>query len=87
MHRMGERASAALTDAAFDQVDALAGWASEHGHSILDLAFAWLAAKPAVVSVIAGATQPEQVAANVAAGGWRLSEAEVDEVDAITAPR
>jgi aryl-alcohol dehydrogenase-like predicted oxidoreductase len=39
---------------------------------VLDLAFAWLLARPAVVSVIAGATRPEQVEANARAGAWRL---------------
>ena len=41
--------------------------------------------RPAVASVIAGATKPEQVRANVAAAGWRLTDAELAEVDAITA--
>jgi aryl-alcohol dehydrogenase-like predicted oxidoreductase len=48
---------------------------------VLDLAFAWLAAKPTVASVIAGATQVNQVDANVAAGDWVLSPEEVAEVD------
>src|SRR5579872_5919935 len=46
MHRWGERAAGALSDANFDVVDALSAWARDHGHSVLDLAFAWLAAKP-----------------------------------------
>ena len=75
-----------LSSENFDAVDALAGWAAERGHSLLELAFAWLIAKPGVGSVIAGATKPEQVAANSAAGAWRLSPAEVAEVDAL-APR
>jgi aryl-alcohol dehydrogenase-like predicted oxidoreductase len=58
-------------------------WAAERGHTVLDLAFAWLAAKPVVASVIAGATKAEQVRANVAAGAWRLSPEEVAEVDAL----
>jgi aryl-alcohol dehydrogenase-like predicted oxidoreductase len=87
MHRWGERAAGALTDANFDTVEALTAWAKDHGHSVLDLAIAWLAAKPYVGSVIAGATKPEQVAANAAAGEWELTPAEVAEVDALTAPR
>jgi aryl-alcohol dehydrogenase-like predicted oxidoreductase len=87
MHRWGERAAGALNDANFDVVDALSAWAGDHGHSVLDLAFAWLAAKPYIGSVIAGATKPEQVAANAAAGEWVLSDAEVAEVDALSAPR
>jgi aryl-alcohol dehydrogenase-like predicted oxidoreductase len=87
MHRWGERAAGALNDANFDVVEALSGWAKDHGHSLLDLAFAWLVAKPYIASVIAGATKPEQIAANAAAGDWELSAAEVAEVNALAAPR
>lgn len=76
-----EWAAQGLTHEAFDKVDALTKWASDHGHSVLDLAIAWLAAKPMVASVITGATKAEQVAANVAASGWELSPSEVAEVD------
>lgn len=58
-------------------------WAADHGHTILELAIAWLAAKPFISSVIAGATKPEQVSANVAAGEWELSPAEVDEIEGV----
>jgi aryl-alcohol dehydrogenase-like predicted oxidoreductase len=67
--RLVERASW-LTDERFDRVDALKGYAAERGVSLLDVAIGGLAAKPAVASVIAGATKPEQVVANVAAGAW-----------------
>jgi aryl-alcohol dehydrogenase-like predicted oxidoreductase len=80
---MGKRMAATLNDENFDVVERATAWAEAHGHTILELAFAWLAAKPAVASVIAGATSPEQVAANAAAGAWRLTEAEVAEVDAL----
>ena len=83
LQRWGERAAGALNDQNFDKVDALAAWAQERGHTLLDLAFAWLAGKPAVASVIAGATKPEQVEANAAAGAWELTPAEVAEVDAL----
>jgi aryl-alcohol dehydrogenase-like predicted oxidoreductase len=86
LHRWGQRAAGVMSDDAFDTVDALAAWAADHGHSVLDLAFAWLAAKPAVASVIAGATKVEQVEANVAAGSWKLTPEEVAEVDAIASP-
>jgi aryl-alcohol dehydrogenase-like predicted oxidoreductase len=59
-----------LTDERFDQVEALAAFAAERGRSLLDLAIGGLAAQPAVASVIAGATRPEQVVANAAAGAW-----------------
>jgi aryl-alcohol dehydrogenase-like predicted oxidoreductase len=78
-----ERVGKALSDETFDIVERLTAWAGDHGHSLLDLAMAWLLAKPRVASVIAGATKPEQVVANAAAAQWRLSEAEVAEVDAL----
>jgi aryl-alcohol dehydrogenase-like predicted oxidoreductase len=83
MHRWGERAAGSLTDEAFDKVEALAAWAGDHGHSLLDLAVAWLAAQPTVASVIAGATKVEQVVANAGAAGWQLSASDVEEVDLI----
>ncbi len=83
LERWGERAAGMLDDATFDKVDALSAWAAGRDHSMLDLAFAWLAAKPMVASVIAGATKPEQVRANVAAGDWTLSPEDVAEVDAL----
>lgn len=87
MDRWGPRAAAALTDDAFDAVDALSHWAADHGHGVLDLAFAWLLTRAPVASVIAGATTPGQVAANVAAGAWVLSDEEVAEVDGLVAGR
>jgi aryl-alcohol dehydrogenase-like predicted oxidoreductase len=87
LHRMGDRASGMLSDANFDVVEAASSWAAARGHSLLELAFAWLLAKGPVASVIAGATKPEQVKANAAAGGWRLSSGEVAEVDALAAAR
>jgi aryl-alcohol dehydrogenase-like predicted oxidoreductase len=87
LQRWGDRASGLLSDANFDLVDRLSAWAAERDHTILDLAIAWLAAKPVVASVIAGATRPEQVRANVAAVAWQLSADEVSEVDALAAGR
>ncbi len=85
LHRWGAQAAGVLNEATFDAVEALGEWAQAHGHSLLDLAFAWLAAKPQVASVIAGATSAEQVRANVAAGLWVLDPAEVAEVDRLVA--
>ena len=51
----------------------------------MELAFAWLLAKPAVSSVIAGATKEEQVTANVKASDWDLTDAEMEELDIILA--
>jgi aryl-alcohol dehydrogenase-like predicted oxidoreductase len=83
---MGDRAASQLTDERLGQVASLNELAQRDGHTVLDLAFGWLLSRPAVASVIAGATKPEQVASNVAAGGWRPSDDVLREVDAI-APR
>ena len=73
----------ALSDAVFDRVDALAAFAEERGHTLLELAFAWLLAQGPIASVIAGATKPEQIRANVAAGtGWRLTPEDLAELPA-----
>ena len=72
-----------LTDANFDRLDRLAAFAAAPGHSLHHLAFAWLLGQGPVCSVIAGATSPEQVAANAAAGAWRLTPAELTEVRAV----
>jgi aryl-alcohol dehydrogenase-like predicted oxidoreductase len=66
-----------------DLVDALTRFADDRGHTLLELAVGWLASQDGVVSVITGATTPEQVRANVAAGGWRLSEDDLLAVPAV----
>lgn len=76
----GARGAAALSDKNFDKVEALTGWAEARGHTILDLAFAWLLGHEAVSSVIAGATSPEQVKTNAATAAWALTPEEVKEV-------
>jgi len=68
---------AALTDATFDRIEALASFGKERGHSLLDVAVSGLAARPTVASVLAGATSAQQVAQNVAAGSWQLSADDV----------
>jgi aryl-alcohol dehydrogenase-like predicted oxidoreductase len=83
LHRWGDRAGGLLTEENFDAVDALTGWAEARGHTLTDLAIGWLASNPVVASVIAGATKVDQVAANVAAIGWRLTPDEVAQVDAL----
>ena len=60
-----------LTDDVVDRIEALEGFAEERGRSLLEVAIAALAAQPPVSSVIAGATKPEQVRANAAAGQWQ----------------
>jgi aryl-alcohol dehydrogenase-like predicted oxidoreductase len=74
-----------LTDENLNTVEALIVFAEAHGHTILDLAVSWLLRWSSVSSVIAGATKPAQVQANVAAAGWKLTEAELAEIDSIIA--
>ncbi len=74
-----------LTEENFAILETLTAWANDHGHSLLDLAFAWLLANPCVASVIAGATSPAQIAANAAAGSWVLSETDAAEVRTLVA--
>lgn len=71
------------TDENFSKIEALQTFAEKRGHTILELAVSWLAAQPCVVSVIAGATTPEQVRANAAAANWQLSAAELAEVNTL----
>ena len=70
-----------LTDDNLGAVEALIGWAEAHDKTILDLAFAYLLARPTVASVIAGATKPSQITGNVAAAETPLTNAEVAEID------
>ena len=73
-----------VTDAKFDRIEALEEFASERGLSLLQVAIGGLAAQPAVASVIAGATRPEQVRANAAAGDWQPT---ADDLTALNALR
>lgn len=73
-----------LTDANWTAAERLGDFAEARGHTLLELAFSWLLAQAPVSSVIAGATKPEQVSANVAAGGWVLTAEELAELDGIT---
>jgi aryl-alcohol dehydrogenase-like predicted oxidoreductase len=77
------RFSSALSDARLAKVEALMAFAEGRGHTLLELAFSWLLARPTVVSVIAGATKPEQARANAAAAGWQLTPEDMAEVDRI----
>ena len=81
--RLAENDRGALTSHNFDILEGLEGFAAERGHTILELAFAWLLASPMVSSVIAGATRVEQVEANAASATWSLTAEEVEEVNAI----
>ena len=62
-------------------------WARAHGHTLLELAFAWLLARPPVASVIAGATKPEQARPTRRAARWTLTDADFAEIDAAISRR
>ena len=72
-----------LNDRNLETVERLSSFAASRGHTVLDLAVSWLAAQAPVASVIAGATSPAQVRANVAAAGWRLTADDLAAVDAL----
>ncbi len=74
-----------LTEDNWAKAERLADFCEKRGHSLLELAFSWLAARPTVASVIAGATRPEQIEANIRAVGWTLTPEEVSEVDRLSA--
>jgi aryl-alcohol dehydrogenase-like predicted oxidoreductase len=76
-----------ITPVDLDRIEALIAFAEARGHTILELAFSWLLAHRAVASVIAGATSPEQVRANVAAAGWSLTKDELAEIDRLAPAR
>ena len=81
----GARAEALLSDENLTLVGALQEFAEAHGHTLLELAFSWLALQPTVASVIAGATSFAQIYANAQAAGWKITEAEQAEVATILA--
>jgi aryl-alcohol dehydrogenase-like predicted oxidoreductase len=74
-----------LTEANWATVERLEAFCAARGRTLLELALSWLLQRPAVASVIAGATSAEQVETNVAAAGWRLSPEDMDEIDRLTA--
>ena len=82
-----ERREQALADRRFDVVESLDAFAKERGHTLLELAMSWLAGLPHLASVIAGATKPEQVRANVVAINWSLTDDERAELDKLSPPR
>jgi aryl-alcohol dehydrogenase-like predicted oxidoreductase len=75
------------TERNWDVIGSLEKFCAARNHSLLELAFCWLLARPMVSSVIAGATKPEQVAKNVAASDdWPLSREDLEEIDRFTRP-
>ncbi|HEX5597404.1 MAG TPA: aldo/keto reductase [Micromonosporaceae bacterium] len=79
----GGRYAERLAAAPWDTIEAIEKYANARGLTMLQVAIGGLAAQPAVTSVIAGATTPEQVRSNAAAGSWQPSDEELAELRAI----
>lgn len=73
-----------LTEANFDILEKLTSFTTQRGHTMAELAIAWLVTHPWVSTVIAGVTKPAQVKANIAAANWKLTDDEMAEIDRIT---
>jgi aryl-alcohol dehydrogenase-like predicted oxidoreductase len=71
------------TESNWALVEKFEAFCAQHGHTLLELAFSWLLARPPVASVIAGATKPEQLDANAKAAGWTLTPEDLAEIDAM----
>jgi aryl-alcohol dehydrogenase-like predicted oxidoreductase len=69
----------------WDRLERFQGFAKAHGRTMLEMAFAWLAAKPTMASVIAGATKPEQIEQNARAVEWKPTDEEIAEIDKLAA--
>jgi aryl-alcohol dehydrogenase-like predicted oxidoreductase len=87
-HPQGSRGSdgfgpKVFTEENLERVEALAEFADSRGHTLLELAMSWLASRPAVASVIAGAKTPEQAKTNAASAGWKLTASDLAEVDGV----
>jgi aryl-alcohol dehydrogenase-like predicted oxidoreductase len=82
LQRTGMFADRFLSERNWQRLEPLEKFCAARGRPMLELAFSWLAARPTVASIIAGATRPEQVAQNVAAVGWTLSAEDLKELDA-----
>lgn len=78
-----ERFGKLLSQRNLQIVETLVRFAESRGHTILELAFSWLLARPAVASVIAGATSAQQIRSNAAANAWKLTPADLAEVERI----
>jgi aryl-alcohol dehydrogenase-like predicted oxidoreductase len=79
----GRLAGREVPEARWDRAEALQRYADERDATLLEVAVGGLLAMPAVSCVIAGATKPEQVRANVAAGAWEPSPEDVEELQAL----
>lgn len=85
--RIGRQRPEVHENAPWDAIEALERFAEARGAGLLEVTFGWLLSRPSLSSVIAGATRPEQVRANAAAGdAWRPTPDEVDEIAALFPP-
>jgi len=85
-HKPREQEKRALGENPWPVLERLEKFCAARGRTMLELATNWLLSRPGVASMIAGATRPAQVEANVKAVGWKLSAADLAEIDRITAP-
>jgi aryl-alcohol dehydrogenase-like predicted oxidoreductase len=85
LSRSPHHAEGVLNDRNWGVVEALGVFAARRGHTLLELAMSWLASRPFIVSIIAGATRPEQVEQNIAAVNWELTPDDLAEIDRVTA--
>ena len=76
-----QRMQSQLNSETLGKVSALRKWSEDKGHTVGELALAWLLSRPEVSTIIAGATRPEQVDANAKAADWKLSPDELKEID------
>ena len=74
-----------MSQTAYELTQRLGAWASDHGRNMVQLAIAWTLANPAVTAALVGAKSPEQVVNNAAAADWVLSDADLAEIDELTA--
>jgi aryl-alcohol dehydrogenase-like predicted oxidoreductase len=84
MTREKRQADRWITDANWTIVERLTALCQARGHSLLELAMSWLASRPQVASIIAGATTPEQLELNARAVDWQLSVDDLAEIDSVT---
>ena len=80
--RLSDR-EAVFTDETFERLEALEGFAQERGVTLLQVAIGGLLARPVIASVIAGATKPEQVRANVEAAAWEPTAEDLAELNSL----
>ena len=75
-----------MTPANYALIEQLSAWSQERGHTLGELAIAWLLAHPEVSSVISGVTRLEQLEANAKAAEWALTPVEVEGVERLLQP-